>query len=113
MIPNKVNVAGVQYTVSEVNGLVEDYNLQGQVVYHKGTIKIDANMSEDKKEQTFVHELLHACFNEAGFQQQDEETILRVANVLYQVLKDNDLHFGSSKQVTTTHCGQQFEIESN
>lgn len=46
-----------------------------------------------KKEQTFVHELLHACFNEAGFNEQDEDMINRVGVMLYQVLKDNYLDF--------------------
>ncbi len=93
MVPSKVKVAGIEYNVSEINRLVEDYGLQGQVFYHKGLIKIDANMSNDKKQQTFVHELFHAILNEAGYDEQDEDLVNRVSIVLYQVLKDNKLTF--------------------
>jgi len=51
-------------------------------------------MSRDKKEQTLLHEMLHACFNEAGFDEQDEDVVNRLGIVLYQVLKDNNLSFG-------------------
>lgn len=93
MIPDKVNVSGVNYNVEFVDRFVENHNLQGQVIYHKGLIQIDKNMSDDKKEQTFVHEMLHACFNEAGYIEQDEDIINRVSIVLYQVLKDNKIDF--------------------
>ncbi|TKC15687.1 ImmA/IrrE family metallo-endopeptidase [Robertmurraya kyonggiensis] len=94
MVPNKVNIAGIEYMVNQVEGLAEEQEVQGQVFYHKGLIKIDANMTEDKKEQTFVHEMFHAIMEEAGFQEQEEETVSRLSNVLYQVLKDNSFAFG-------------------
>jgi len=50
-------------------------------------------MSESKKEQVFVHELVHAMWNEAGYNEQDDEMVNRLSIVLYQVLKHNDLKF--------------------
>ncbi|MBU5594909.1 ImmA/IrrE family metallo-endopeptidase [Amphibacillus sp. MSJ-3] len=97
MTPNKVDVAGINYDVILVNGLAEDHNLIGQVIYEKGIIKIDADICQDKKEQVFVHELLHAIFTEAGYDKQDEDMVNRLGIVLYQVLKSNKLYFGNAE----------------
>jgi Zn-dependent peptidase ImmA (M78 family) len=73
MLPNKVDVAGLTYEVIEVEGILERFNTLGQINYHKGIIELDSSLSESRKQQTLVHELLHACFNEAGFNEQDED----------------------------------------
>jgi hypothetical protein len=93
-IPNKVNVAGINYDVKETDNLSLDHGLGGQILYEKGLIKIDSSMCEDKKEQIFVHEVLHSIFNEAGYDEQDEDQVNRLSIVLYQVLKENKLYFG-------------------
>lgn len=96
MVPNKVMVAGIGYDVIQVDEIDDDPSILGMCLYSKSLIKIRANMSQDKKEQIFVHEMLHACFNEAGFDEQDEDVINRVGIVLYQVLKNNNLSFSKS-----------------
>jgi IrrE N-terminal-like domain len=98
MIPSKVKVAGIDYEVHEVDGILERFNTLGQINYHKGIIELDSSLCQTRKEQTFVHELLHACFKEAGYDEQDEEMIDRVSTVLYQVLKDNQLELGKKWQ---------------
>lgn len=45
-----------------------------------------------KRHQTFIHELTHAIFHEAGIDDQDEEQINRVAIVLHEVFLDNTFH---------------------
>lgn len=88
MIPKKVKVGGMEYTVEEKE-FVEidgDKNYLGKVNYVTTQIEVLDNV---RKEETFVHELLHAIFFEAGYQEQEEEMIDRVSKVLYQVLKDN------------------------
>ncbi|MGN7402752.1 ImmA/IrrE family metallo-endopeptidase [Cytobacillus praedii] len=99
MIPNKVKVAGVKYVIKEIENMEIEFNQLGQILYTKGIIKIDDGMSLERKEQVFVHELLHGIFYEAGFEEQDEDMINRVGIVLYQVLKDNRFSFGSEKQI--------------
>lgn len=94
MLPEKVNVAGINYEIAQVEGLANKYDLGGQIYYEKGIIEIDEDMCQDKKEQVLVHEILHSIFNEAGYDEQNEEMILRLGIVLYQVLKNNDLRFG-------------------
>lgn len=66
------------------------------------------DMSQERKEQVFVHEMLHACFFEAGYTEQDEDAINRVSAILYQVLKDNAICFG--KKVVYTDCGDKINI---
>ncbi|MFY2157868.1 ImmA/IrrE family metallo-endopeptidase [Cytobacillus firmus] len=94
MIPDKVKVAGIEYRVQEVEDMDRQFDHLGLILYTKGVIKLDKNLSQDRKEQVFIHELLHGCFYEAGIEEQDEDIINRVSIVLYQVLKDNNLHFG-------------------
>jgi Zn-dependent peptidase ImmA (M78 family) len=94
MIPQTVKVAGITYQTKEVDNLSHDHSLYGQVTYANTLIKIDSGLSEEKKEQVFVHELFHAILHEAGYDEHDEEMVRRVSNVLYQVLKDNQLNFG-------------------
>ncbi|MDD9312657.1 ImmA/IrrE family metallo-endopeptidase [Cytobacillus firmus] len=108
MIPSKVKVAGIDYVVNQVGEISNNPFQMGEIIYQKSLIQIKHGMSEDKKEQTLVHELLHACFNEAGFEDQDEDMINRVGIVLYQVLKDNNLYFG--KPVVETDSGMKMTM---
>ncbi|WP_425203994.1 ImmA/IrrE family metallo-endopeptidase [Priestia megaterium] len=96
-IPDYIKVAGITYKVQEVDGILEKFNILGQINYHKGIIELDTELPLDRKEQTFIHEVLHAVFKEAGYDEQDEEMIDRVSMVLYQVLKDNYLFFNNYK----------------
>lgn len=52
-------------------------------------VQADDSLCTDKRNQVIVHELTHAIFMEAGFEEQDEDMINRVGNVLFQVLSDN------------------------
>jgi len=94
-IPLQVNVAGIDYVVVYQDDMMKKHNLMGEVVYPEAAITIDSSMCQHKKEQVFVHELVHAIFNEAGYQdqEQDEGMVNRLSIVLYQVLKQNDLKF--------------------
>ncbi|MGM0807501.1 MAG: hypothetical protein ACQET8_22610 [Bacillota bacterium] len=96
MIPTTVNVAGVNYNVVEKE-YIEIYggrNYQGSCKYADGLIEVLSDLHSDKKEQVFIHELVHAVFEAAGFDEQDEDMVNRLGIVLYQVLKDNKLYFG-------------------
>ncbi|WP_345803559.1 ImmA/IrrE family metallo-endopeptidase [Lysinibacillus sp. BS3] len=73
--------------------MLKTHSLMGQVIYAESRIDIDSSMSESKKEQVFIHELVHAMLNEAGYDEQDEEMVNRLAIILYQVLRQNELKF--------------------
>lgn len=95
MIPAKIIVAGIGYEITEVDTVVINGSTEyaGSIDYSNSEIELLKSLSKTKKEQTLVHEVLHACFHEAGFNEQDEDVVNRVGIVLYQVLKDNDLSF--------------------
>lgn len=93
MLPEIINIAGIDYNIKLVDEIDDDPSMMGSCVYQKAAIKIRNGMSDDKKNQTLVHEMLHACFNEAGFDNQDEDVVNRLGIVLYQVLKDNKFEF--------------------
>lgn len=110
MLPNKIDVAGINYEIKIVDGLAEEHGLGGQILYEKGIIKIDSDMCQDKKEQILVHEMLHAVFNESGYDKQDEDMINRLSIVLYQVLKNNNLYFGDTEEVELIYHGNGKEV---
>lgn len=86
-----VKVAGVNYSVLEIP-FVEiggDKNFAGSCSYTECEISILDSLSNERKNQVFVHELAHAIFNEAGYDEHDEEMINRIGIVLHQVIADN------------------------
>ncbi|WP_179107285.1 ImmA/IrrE family metallo-endopeptidase [Sediminibacillus massiliensis] len=91
MIPKQVKVAGLNYVVEEKPyvGINNNKNFLGACDYDQTTIEILENISDERKEEVFVHELTHAIFEAAGYDEQDEEMINRLGKVLNQVLKDN------------------------
>ena len=57
-------------------------------------IRINPSMSPDLKEITLLHEVLHACCDFVGIENEkltEEEWIVRLAPILHQVLKENKL----------------------
>jgi hypothetical protein len=92
-LPKDVKVGGAVYTIKETEKLTDHHNLFGQVTYVDCEIELEANLPRERKEQVFVHEVLHAIFFEAGYEEQEEEEIRRVGLILHQFLKDNDLSF--------------------
>ncbi|MGG3450200.1 hypothetical protein [Domibacillus aminovorans] len=95
MLPNKVKVVGIEYKVIEkdvveING---NLNYSGGCFHREAEIQVRKDASKDRKEQIFIHELVHAILNEAGYDNHEEEMVERFGIVLHQVLKDNDLQF--------------------
>ena len=57
-------------------------------------IEISDRLPRQKRNQTFIHEMLHAVVCESGAVIENEEDIVnQMGLVLYQVLRDNDLSF--------------------
>lgn len=108
-LSSELLVAGVGYKVSvqsnetmqehyaasenENDESVETNTLLGEANYFDNTIIVNEILERQRRHVILVHELTHAIFYEAGFDEQDEDMINRVGKVLYQVLKDNDFSF--------------------
>jgi Zn-dependent peptidase ImmA (M78 family) len=95
MIPAEVKVAGVTYKVLEKEYVEfeQNKNYAGSCCYNESEINVLNTLSGTRKEQVFVHELVHAILMEAGYDEHDEDQVNRIGIVLHQVLKDNNLKF--------------------
>ena len=93
---DKIKVGGMVYDV-EFKELDSTDGVQlGWCDYAKSKIEINNhNVSEQKQEQTIIHEMTHAIIHEAGLDLGDDEedVVNRVGLVLHQVLKDNDFNW--------------------
>lgn len=89
MLPKTVKIGGVHYSVEEQENLINIEEAWGRIDFFNSNIRVDKSLSDDRKEQSFIHEVVHAIFLEAGYKEQEEDMINRVSIVLHQVLKDN------------------------
>lgn len=99
-LPTEVKVAGVTYTVKEQENLINIEDAWGRIDFFNSDIRVDKSLSDDRKEQSFIHEVTHAIFLEAGYKEQEEDMINRVSIVLHQVLKDNPKLLNPSANIT-------------
>lgn len=88
---DRIKVGPVYYDITEkpfidIDG---DRNHAGCCDYDHTEIAILADLSDERKNATFYHELMHAIFNEAGFDHHDEDLVDRLSKVLHQVIDDN------------------------
>lgn len=88
---DKIKVGGVEYKIKQKQfvEIDEDRNYQGCCDYRRTEIQVLDSLSNERKEDVMWHELTHAIFYEAGFEDQDEDMVNRVAKVMAQVVKDN------------------------
>ncbi|EAE1771180.1 hypothetical protein [Listeria monocytogenes] len=90
-IPKQVKIGAVNYDVQEKTLVDNDADSWGVCVFYDNHIEILEGLSEERKEQILVHEIVHAIFYESGFEEQDEDLVNRVGITLHQFLKDNNL----------------------
>lgn len=88
---DEVKVAGVTYRVIEKPfvEIDENKNYLGACYYSTTEIVILETLSDERKDDVLFHELTHAIFHEAGYEEQDEDMINRIGKVFHQVIKDN------------------------
>lgn len=93
----KIKVGGIDYDVSVKD--LSHYNSPGFIRMGacdspEMTIEISDRLPKQKRDQTFIHEMLHAVVCESGAVIENEEDVVnQMSLVLYQVLRDNDLSF--------------------
>lgn len=96
-IPKKVKIGGHIYKVDEDYKFIERSDLQGLCDHYQRAIFItpfDTNGSKRERtgiEETFIHELIHCVDEIYNGKKLEEETVKRISEGLYQVLKDNNL----------------------
>jgi hypothetical protein len=111
----KIKVGGIYYDV-EYKELVSESNAQlGWCRYDKARIEINNTVNEQVQEQTLIHELTHAMFNEAGIDIENEEDVVnKLGLILHQVLQDNDFSFiGENEVIEEIYAAAGKMIERN
>ena len=100
----QVKVCGVTYDVEwdkEIVIIDGDAHYIGSCDQNNTKIEILNELSQERKNQVFVHELTHAMLNEANYKEHDEELVERLSIILHQVLKDNDFNWIRNNQSVT------------
>lgn len=102
MIPKKVKLGGCMIEVKELTRDQMDGEVEGKFKHEDQQIQISSHMNDDRKEQIFTHEMLHAMTDFTGLAatmdtELEEDIVNRLAPVLHTFLKDNGLWFKSSK----------------
>jgi hypothetical protein len=96
LIPTQVKVGSMIYQVSIKSGLWNENDVViGKIHYGLQQIEIDEDLSDQKKMNTFFHELIHALLYEMGEigLNENERFVTRMGNMLAQVFNDNQWSF--------------------
>jgi hypothetical protein len=98
-IPEKLKVIGKYYAVVFENDLNYKNNNWGETRYRISQIAIQnktdgTSIPQQEMEHSFIHETVHVILKEIGEDKlnRDERFVDLFSNVLYQVLKENELY---------------------
>ena len=99
-LPEHVKIGGFDWTIHENQDVAREGNIFGSTHFTTQKIFIEPGLPEQKRDQTLLHETMHAIWWQTGLERivEDkklEEKIIHALSMgLYQVLKDNNLPFG-------------------
>lgn len=79
-----INILGVTYKVIEVDAVDKREFKFGEIDFVTNEIKIDKNLPKTLKNQTLMHEILHAVFQLLGMEKEESE-VQSLATALHQV----------------------------
>lgn len=88
-LPNKVNVGGVIYSISEYDEPSDKY---GKCEYIESTIGLLRNQSLDNKRLTLLHEIMHAIYHnrlDATHTMTEEQAVDQLSAGIYEVMMNN------------------------
>lgn len=87
-----INILGVNYKKEEVDIIDDNFEICGQIDYHKQKIKIKKDLGKDIKKVTLLHEIIHGIFENSGQRElnTNEDLINSLANSIYQIFKNNN-----------------------
>lgn len=91
-IPGKIKIGGLIFTVEEKFNEVRDKNQSGSSCGNTQEIIIDKDISQQLKETTFIHEIIHQIdfvYN-IGLEHQQ---VYQLETGLYSFIKDNPIIF--------------------
>lgn len=89
-IPKKLKVGGVVYDVNITDKLELGYQYVGEILRSERKINIRPIVG---KEETFLHEVVHAILYMGGYNEHDEKLVEAIAQGLWAVIVDNEKMF--------------------
>lgn len=91
-IPKKIKIGNLIYRIEDLSEADED-DYFGRSYCFKQYIKLSKQLTQECKEETLFHELVHLILEQGGFKEEskDEKLTTTIGNGFYQVLKDNKL----------------------
>ncbi len=89
----EINILGVVYQVNEVDVVDKEDLCKGKINYLTNEIRIDKGLVQSAKEQTLMHEILHAVFDLLGLDElnADESKVQGIATALHQIFTSQDI----------------------
>ena len=86
----EINILGMTYHVEEVDCVNKFEPRKGEINFMTNEIRIDKSLPKDLKEQTLLHEIIHAICDLLGMDEscEDETKVQGLATALHQVLSD-------------------------
>lgn len=94
VIPNKVKIGAKTYDIERTEGMkLGIMNCSAEIDYKETVIRL-SKCSETKMEADFMHEIVHAIYDNLGYTEHDEKQISELANALHAFIADNPKIFG-------------------
>jgi hypothetical protein len=90
IIPDKIKIGGRDIQVCQVDHLSDDEDRWGEYNPRTGTIRIEAGIPQDMKEEVLLHEILEAISDIYGLKLKERQ-ILTISAVLMAIARDNSL----------------------
>jgi len=91
-IPEKIKIGWKDYTIEKTDVseklLLNGAICYGEIEYDDQIIRLNNSFSDEQKELTLIHEMLHGISNMYTLDM-SEDVVTKLANALYITIKDN------------------------
>ena len=91
-IKDKIKIGSMEYEVIKTSKpiLLDNQACNGIIDYENLFIEINTNRAVQRREETFIHEVLHGIIRERNLVLENEEMIVEeIGKGLYQFIKNN------------------------
>ena len=94
--PKTIKIGAKSYHVKLEDALSDEREC-GHCVFEHLLIRVNKALPDTERDETLLHEILHACCNFVGIAENasltEEEFVTRVSPILFTVLRENDHSF--------------------
>jgi hypothetical protein len=108
-----VNILGIEYRIEEVESVSKTESLLGSIDFLNQVIRIDVSLSNEKKEETLLHEILHGIAEATGLEETLNEQVVQIlSRTLYDLFKHQKLisSWMISETVSETEQSRQLSL---